>query len=118
MSFRNMFFAVVAVVCSGRIGFAQWEKLGWFPRDSFQSPVMVRLMGADHRSIGTATISGGKRLGVTVAMDVMNLPPGGHSLGFDKSAKCEALRLISAGGISNTGGNFTVKADGTARVKI
>src|SRR6516225_6063286 len=100
------------------------------------TPVTVELKDAKGNSVGTATISeaeGGS--GVTIGLNLRGLPPGEHALHIHSVAKCEAPGFTSAGphfnpehkqhGLENPQGphagdmpNFTVKADGTAKVTI
>lgn len=94
----------------------------------------VELKDAKGNSVGTAIIkSSGK--GVEVNLNVKNLPPGDHALHFHQNAKCDPPDFKSAGphfnpdkkqhGFLNPAGhhngdmaNFTVEANGTAKVTI
>jgi superoxide dismutase, Cu-Zn family len=98
--------------------------------------VKVNLNDATGKPVGTAIITeekGGS--GVTVKLDVKGLPPGEHALHFHQTAKCEMPGFTTAGGHFNPAGkkhgtlnpdghhngdmpNFTVKANGTAKVTI
>ncbi|MGA3189711.1 MAG: superoxide dismutase family protein [Bryobacteraceae bacterium] len=99
-------------------------------------PVTVQLKDAKGGSVGTAVISpvkGGD--GVTVKLNLVNLPPGEHALHFHQNPKCEAPGFTTAGGhfnpekkqhgMDNPQGhhagdmaNFTVDAKGKAKTTI
>jgi Cu-Zn family superoxide dismutase len=99
-------------------------------------PVTVQLKDAKGTSVGTAVVSevkGGS--GVTIKLNLMNLPPGDHALHIHQNAKCEAPGFTTAGGhfnpdkkqhgLDNPAGhhagdmpNFTVDAKGKAKTTV
>jgi superoxide dismutase, Cu-Zn family len=99
-----------------------------------QGPVKVELKDLQGASVGTASLTAAPGGGVAIALDVKNLPPGEHAFHVHQVAKCEPP-FATAGphfnpgakkhGLQNPDGahagdmnNFTVGADGTARVKV
>src|SRR5476649_767018 len=69
-----------------------------------QSATTVELKNAQGQSVGTATLSPAKDGGVSVALDLKNLPQGRHGIHFHAMPMCEGPAFASAGGHYNPDG--------------
>jgi superoxide dismutase, Cu-Zn family len=99
-----------------------------------QKAVKVELHDGMGASVGTATLSPAPK-GVSIKLDLMNLPPGVHGIHVHAVAKCEGPAFTTAGGhlnpdmkhhgLDNPDGphagdmqTVMVAADGTAKTTI
>jgi superoxide dismutase, Cu-Zn family len=98
-------------------------------------PVTVELTDAKGASVGTAVLTATGKTGVSIQLNVNNIPPGEHAVHLHQAGKCEPPGFTSAGphfnpgqkqhGLKNPQGphagdmpNIVAKADGTAKTTV
>jgi Cu-Zn family superoxide dismutase len=121
--YSSLLAAALVVACANAVA-----------KDAKAKPVTVKLQDGQGKNVGTATLSVAAN-GVTVKLNVHDLPAGDHAIHVHQNAKCEGPAFTSAGGhfnpdnkhhgLENPEGphagdipNFTVDANGKSKATV